>query len=64
MPHLGGVGFERGQLTLPVVEPPTHGRPHVLILSISDTSECQQLVPRRIIHLERGQHLCYVNDAW
>jgi hypothetical protein len=34
MPHLCGVGFERGQLTLPVMEPATYGSPHVLILSI------------------------------
>jgi hypothetical protein len=63
MPHLGGIGFERSQLTLPVVEPSAYGSPHILILSISDASEYQQLASRRIVYLERGQNLFDVDDA-
>ena len=63
MPHQCGVGFERSQLTLPVVEPSTYGSPHVLILRIGAARQRQQLVSRRVVYLKRGQQLFYVNDA-
>jgi hypothetical protein len=61
--HLCGVGFERSDLTLPVVQPATHGSAYVLVLSIGDASERQQLASSRIVYLKRGQHLFYIYDA-
>lgn len=61
--HLCGAGFECSDLTLPVVQPSTYGCPHVLVLSIGDACERQQLMSRRVIYLECRQYLCDVDDA-
>jgi hypothetical protein len=63
MPHQCGVGFQRGQLTLAVVEAPTYRGPHILIFSVGNASQRQQLAPGLLIDLKSGQHLFYIDHA-